>query len=145
VLQNLVILWAYWERNIESFHPFYRHPKFNEYAQSLLSSAKGIEDLDTWAQWAEHVYSLRNSEEIRNFLGVITAKYVKVHISPARERRRETVEFREHRGTTDAEEIRWWVVFTERVIQYCWRLAEANFRFFVPGSALWNVNNTEDM
>lgn len=103
------------------------------YAQSLLSSAKGIEGLGTWAEWAEHVYSLRSSEETRNLLGVNTAKYVKVHISPARERKRETVEFREHRGTTDAEEIRWWVVLIERMIQYCWRLAEADFQFFPAG------------
>jgi hypothetical protein len=146
VLQNLVILWAYWERYIESFHPFWRHPKYCEYAQSLLSSARGIEGLGTWAEWAGYVYGLQSSDELRDFLaGRLTAKFVKVHISPARERKRETVEFREHRGTTDATEIRWWVVFIERVIQYCWRLAEAGFRFFIPGSALWNINHTEDM
>lgn len=77
------------------------------------------------------VYSLQSSEEIRNFLGVITAKFVKVHISPARERKRETVEFREHGGTTNAIEIRCWVVSIECVIQYAWRTSQAGFRIFV--------------
>jgi hypothetical protein len=81
----------------------------------------------------------------KKFLGVITAKFVKVHISPARERKMETVEFREHRGTTSATEIRWWVVFIERVIQYAWRTAQAGFRFFVPGSQSWDIHNTEDI
>jgi len=139
-------VWAYWERDIETFHPFWRHPKYCEYAQSLLSSARGVEGLGSWGEWAGHVYDLQSSDELRDFLaGRLTAKFVKVYISPAREHKRETVEFREHRGTTDAVEIRWWVVFIERVIQYCWRLAESGFRFFVPGSELWNINNTEDM
>jgi hypothetical protein len=145
VLQNLIILWAFWEKNIESCHPFYRHPKYCEYAQSLLFSVRGTEGFNGWTGWAEYVYSLQSSEEIRNFLGVIIAKFVKVHISPAGKRKRETVEFREHRGTTNATEIRWWVVFIERVIQYAWRTARARFRFFVPGSQNWDIHNTEDI
>jgi hypothetical protein len=62
--------------------------------------------LKTWAERAERIYSLQSSEEIRN-LRVVTAKYVKVHISPARGWKKETVEFREHRRITDAKEIRW--------------------------------------
>lgn len=144
VLQNLVVLWAFWEDAIESFHPFHRRSKYCEYAQSLLASARGLEGFGIdWPEWAGHVYGLRSSLEIRDFLGDVSAKYVKVHISPARERKRETVEFREHRGTTDATEIRWWVVFIERVIQYAWRMAQAGLRFFQPGCLWWNVHNTE--
>jgi hypothetical protein len=133
VLQNLVVLWAFWEGNIESFHPFYRRLRYCEYAQSLLSSVRGLEGFSSWMDWAGHMYSLQSSEEMRNFLGPVTAKFVKVHISPATEHKRETMEFRKHRGTTDATEIRWWVVFIERVIQYAWRTAQAGFRFFSRG------------
>jgi hypothetical protein len=145
VLQNLVILWAYWEANIESFHPFHRHAYWNIYAGSLRASAPHWK-LENWERWAAHIYGLGSSDELRWFLGgVHTPKYVKLYISPAREHKRETVEFREHRGTTDAEEIRWWVVFIERVIQFCWSLAQSGFRFFLPGSVMLNMSHTEEM
>jgi hypothetical protein len=58
---------TFWEKYIESFHPFYRHPKYCEYAQSLLFSVRGTEGFNSWAGWAEYVHSLQSSEEIRNF------------------------------------------------------------------------------
>jgi len=146
VLQHLIILWAYWEGNIESFHPFYRHSYYNIYASSLRATNTPVWKLGGWEEWAAHVYNSQSSDKLRRLLGGIhSPKYVKVHISPATERKRETLEFREHRGTTDAEEIRWWVVFIERVIRYCWSLAQTEWRFFLPGNVMMNTSNTEEM
>lgn len=102
---------------------------------------------DAWRPWSDVIYRTQDSLELRNLLasGINRWKYVKLHISVAAECKRETVEFREHRGTMDAVEISWWVVFIERVINFAWNTTDCGYRFFRAGQKPWGIVDIEEM
>jgi hypothetical protein len=131
MLKNLVIMWAIWEETLEAMHPYKRRAANNHYAQSLWPHKRAVEDpvLTPHAlfmprkTFASLVYAAADADDIKKLLqpSAYGAKYSKINISAPNFRGKPkpvTIEFREHRGTTNAMEICYWVVFLTHFAAY---------------------------
>lgn len=56
-----------------------------------------------------------------------TAAYVTVNISLARDNKPTTIKFRQHHGTIDAVDLKWWVQFLVYLVKYSYFLAQIGF------------------
>lgn len=136
-LKNLVVLWGIWEEVIETIHPEERHNLNNEYAQSLWRykqkiardyryrpCERGEIDQDpSLGNFLHKVYGAVDVDHLRAIIGPMDEpKYSKLHISPPFHLKPLTIEFREHRGTTNSQEILWWVRLLERFLSFASRL-----------------------
>jgi hypothetical protein len=131
VVKTVLILWAVYEEQIEAFHPYHRRDNNHQcyYAASLRNRYDPRSDF-TPADFASAVYGANSFPELvtqvygrnRN-----AAKHSKIGLNWPRHNKKLTLEFREHRGTIDPEEIFWWVRFIEGFMRVAKVLADMKF------------------
>jgi hypothetical protein len=112
----------------------------NQYACSLFFQSRG----DPWERFVSNVYASECPRTLACLVaGRDTAKYTKVYISPAIPGNGKplAIEFREHRGTVEPQEIYWWTRFCGAMLNFAWVTASAGVPFFQGGP--WDVSLLE--
>jgi hypothetical protein len=153
--QNLVAFWGVYEKEIERLHPEYRRHPQNVYAASLRAVAPHDPkntDLRT-AQWLFRVYSCENFSDLRDLIGggagrgdtrdskINIIAYSPRNTDTIRPLREPTIEFREHMGTLDPEDIFCWIMFVTRVVRFAVFLTVKNCRFGIERSANCDIGD----
>lgn len=103
------------ELAIDSFMPSSRRASNNGYCRSLTG------------------LNFRNCSTKRDIREILDSRYFKVNAKAYE--RHQTIEFRQHSGSTDYEKIMHWVVFLAKLVEYsyknecreCWRIEEIPF------------------
>jgi hypothetical protein len=156
-LQNLVMLWAVFESEIERMHPGIRHGIMNEYAQGLrrrfLTSQAGQiwpeNSVESWNAFRIAIFAAPDVAGLRRLISPPNeenkGKYVKIFLSYATAYKPLTVEFREHRGTQNSAEIAWWVIFCRRVFVKAFEHAHAGLTGFLPTQVPPEMGNLQGL
>lgn len=133
LVQNILIMWAAFEHEIDTFHPIRRRGNNCDYAKSLCRNY--LRHLPYWdpVNYAKTIYRLQDERDLVTLVfgrAVLEQKYHKIGISPARLNKELTLEFRQHAGSLDAWEIYWWVKFIEAFVTTVHRWTEeSEFKF----------------
>lgn len=120
-LKALALLWAISEQAIETIHPPHRHGENNFWCKSLLNRIEAAPDRATkLVHLAFYLVKAENLAQIQSFTG---GSLSKMNISKATEKKKITVEFREHAGTLAADDIQRWVNFCQKMLLHSVKMA----------------------
>lgn len=143
-LKNLLACWAVYEDEIAAMHPWHR--RNNDYAQSLRVNFPDPFDPH---EFTRVIFRQRTIDDLLYWVQPRAAeRYSKINVSPPRYNKGMTVEFREHRGTIQTDEITWWVKFCEATIKFAHFRAQAGIDYMpVIGNGIPSLDamlNLED-
>lgn len=112
-IKNLMLNYAAYEGQIDSFMPMSRRDNNNTYCKSLKTEKSKIE----------------NAMSILGLKAAIGTRYKKINLESIV--RHGSVEFRQHSGTTEFEKIKNWVLFLHNLVDYSKtkRVAESEATF----------------
>lgn len=137
-LQNLVAIWTIYEEAIETLQSC-RKDTYTS-CSSLGQTAILPADADQEA-YRRAIYDCANFAELEGLLGLHDPSS-KIHprtFTPNSEDGRGfqlqayAIDFTEHAGTLNADDLRWWVLFTARMIDFAQALTDANVTFNAHG------------
>ena len=136
-VQNIIILYGLFETEIERWHPADLRDSFFCWS---MRKGSGM-DPYTPHTYAENIYRatkflelkemLLDRENIKGSIGIpegLFLDWCQVNISLPRGVKPTTLEFRQHRGSVDAEEIKWWTHFCARLFHYAHTLTLNNIK-----------------
>lgn len=144
-VKNILILWAIFEDQTEVFHPKHRRSlgdRASYYANSLRP--KNIRwNSEIAYNWSRAIYNSPDEESLLGFIygpNLLMRKNFKIGVSPARRNKALTLEFREHRGTVDADEIEVWLKFIEAFVTVTRKLTEMGWTLDSPNNFALDID-----
>ena len=149
--QNLIVLYGLFEREIERWFPVSRRNNIwclsVRFGMEANADCQGpdmitMKPLSTTGrrytpnQFVSSVYATQTLEDLktavvgypdpmRNGIRSRARDYLAVNISPQRSNKPTTIEFRQHHGTVDGNEIKWWVMFCGYLLRYAHLLGQS--------------------
>lgn len=140
-LQNLVAIWAIYEDVIEMLQPDHHHGYNVRLAVSLSTRFPVSADKETYRT---AIYHCKTLPELRDLAGLYATCGGRTKINlltfsqdsglgHGLQLQAHTIEFREHVGTLNADDIKWWMLFTSKMLRFAQALTDANLAFDAHG------------
>ena len=137
-IKNLMALYGLFEEEIERWHPAKMRDdrtwcKRLRVAMETHSWDESNTFIYTPQEFTQKIYETDHIRRLKRVISGIPTKemqsnFVAVNISRKRPNKPTTIEFRQHRGTIDPEEIKWWVQFCGHLMRFSSFLAKMNFQ-----------------
>ena len=141
VAQNVMVLYGLWENEIEQWlNPERRNTPWckrircgmeqMDQNQNIVARTKGLRH--TPQKYTELMYATRDGDSLRKVVSGQTdtmgRKTVQVYFSPRKSYKPATFEFRQHKGTIDHIEIKWWVLFCGYLVRHAILMEQTQVR-----------------
>ena len=139
-MQNVTALYGLFEDEIEKWLPVNRRDAMFTLRIRLGMEKQRLQDFEPTArphelltftpqQFTQFIYQAKDANDLRKVTtGTHDGSYVTVNISPERDNKPTTIEFRHHQGLTDPAAIKWWVTFVVHLVKYSYLLAQLKYQ-----------------
>ena len=154
--QNVIALYGLFESEIEQWLPLHRRDNIDQAKrvrigmEYLKYNTEGAAEEKvmlfkrqkyTPQGFTEKVYLTRNLNDLKTIASgaILSANLaagssmametVTANISMARDNKPTTIEFRQHEGTIDSDDIYWWALFLGKLVRYAHLLKQLDFKF----------------
>ncbi|KAI9872245.1 MAG: hypothetical protein M1830_001871 [Pleopsidium flavum] len=140
-IQNLVATWVVYEDAIEMLQPVHHHGYNIPLAFTLSTRFPVSANKETYRM---AIYHCKTLPELRNLVGLYATAGGEAKINfltfsqdsglgRSLQSQAHTIEFREHAGTLNADDIKWWMLFTSKMLRFAQALTDANLIFDAHG------------
>ncbi|KAI9682242.1 MAG: hypothetical protein M1817_000296 [Caeruleum heppii] len=137
-VQNLLTLWVLFQDPLESIHPFHRRTTNRDFTQASSLLSRSIPTTRDNLDWLREVEMTQSFREVLECIGP-NAETRKINFAelpwfPDYLGSKPTIEFREHCGTLDVEDVLRWMDLVVASCRFATALEEHGLRFCAQGT-----------